>query len=284
MSGQEQPSCPVDPSARDAWLRAAAQSTSAQPPHPIPHSPSQSQTGTPASVPFARPKFTNTRTPQLSQDRQTSSIPRSLPSAPTDISGQPHDRNALIQHGDSSPNAQSENPITSLEGNWIYPSEHQFHSALVRKHGASNAPAEDMIPSIIPIHNAVNERTWKEILDWERVSARPVTAVSVDPREDTKAAMQAAAPQLVSFKGDSQKLTPRARFRGWIGYQAPFDRHDWIVRRLNGEQVEYVIDFYAGKSVPGAGGNMPLSFYLDVRPKLNSFEGCRMRFAKFWGW
>lgn len=61
-----------------------------------------------------------------------------------------------------------------------------------------------------------------------------------------------------------------------------------MVQRCGGEQVEYVLDFYVGKKKknggggsrrgadtgPGAGG---LDFYLDVRPKLNSWEGVRTR-------
>ena len=43
--------------------------------------------------------------------------------------------------------------------------------------------------------------------------------------------------------------------------------------------MEYVIDFYQGKG--GAAGG--LNFYLDVRPKLNSWEGWRMRASRFWG-
>jgi len=69
------------------------------------------------------------------------------------------------------------------------------------------------------------------------------------------------------------------------GYARPFDRHDWVVERC-GVRVEYVIDFYAGKPVAAAGGGkrgekagMP-SFYLDVRPKLNSWEGWRMRVGR----
>ena len=38
-----------------------------------------------------------------------------------------------------------------------------------------------------------------------------------------------------------------------MGYQAPFDRHDWVVDRC-GTRVEYVIDFYAGREA-GGGGN-----------------------------
>ena len=63
-----------------------------------------------------------------------------------------------------------------------------------------------------------------------------------------------------------------------LGYQTPFDRHDWVVDRC-GKQVEYVIDFYEGKSQVGKG----LNFYLDVRPKLNSFEGVKMRVFRIFG-
>lgn len=77
-------------------------------------------------------------------------------------------------------------------------------------------------------------------------------------------------------------LSPRARMKALGGYQAPFDRHDWVVERCSGEKVEYLIDFYQGKgnntATPGG-----LNFYLDVRPKLNSYEGWRMRGARFLG-
>jgi cytochrome c heme-lyase len=76
-----------------------------------------------------------------------------------------------------------------------------------------------------------------------------------------------------------------------MGYQLPFDRHDWVVERCGGERIEYVIDFYQGKSTGGNNGSGlaansgpgKLSFYLDVRPKLNSLEGCIMRFRRFSG-
>jgi cytochrome c heme-lyase len=38
-------------------------------------------------------------------------------------------------------------------------------------------------------------------------------------------------PKLRSFKGAAEKFTPRARFRNWLGYELPFDRHDWIIDR-----------------------------------------------------
>lgn len=73
-------------------------------------------------------------------------------------------------------------------------------------------------------------------------------------------------------------MSPRARLNTLLGYQAPFDRHDWVVDRC-GREVEYVIDFYAGRgtSNPAASDAGKLSFYLDVRPKLNSWEGVKMR-------
>lgn len=140
------------------------------------------------------------------------------------------------------------------------------------------------VASIIPIHNAVNERAWKQILDWEG------KAPSSDP-----GSKKCGGPKLYSFRGlgvDPQFLSPRARINGFLGYQLPFDRHDWVVERCDGERIEYVIDFYQGKStgsngnpagLAGNAGPGKLSFYLDVRPKLNSYEGWKMRFYQYVG-
>lgn len=68
-------------------------------------------------------------------------------------------------------------------------------------------------------------------------------------------------------------MSPKARFNTILGYTPPFDRHDWVVDRC-GTKIEYIIDFYAGKNEGKAG---KLNFYLDVRPKLNSWEGWKMR-------
>lgn len=84
-----------------------------------------------------------------------------------------------------------------------------------------------------------------------------------------------AGPKLHSFAGLSTKMSPKARINTILGYTAPFDRHDWVVDRC-GTTVEYVIDFYAGR--PDAHGRP--SFYLDVRPKLNSWEGVKMRLLR----
>jgi len=135
-----------------------------------------------------------------------------------------------------------------------------FFEAMKRKNHSPNA--SDMA-TVVPIHNAVNERAWSEIKAWEYRFASEQNAACFGPR-------------LRSFSGDSKKWSPRARWNGFWGYEKPFDRHDWVVERCEGQPVEYVIDFYRGK-----GGG--LSFYLDVRPKLNSWEGWRMRVLRTWG-
>lgn len=117
--------------------------------------------------------------------------------------------------------------------------------------------------TVVPIHNAVNERAWKEVKDWEQ-------------RFAAQQNIKCNGPMLRSFSGDAKKLSPKARINGLMGYEEPFDRHDWLVERCEGGAVEYVIDFYKGK-----GGG--LSFYLDVRPKLNSWEGWRMRIGRLIG-
>lgn len=85
-------------------------------------------------------------------------------------------------------------------------------------------------------------------------------------------------PRLYSFTGLSSKMSPKARMNTLLGFTPPFDRHDWVVDRC-GTKVEYVIDFYTGK-VDKLGRP---SFYLDVRPKLNSWEGAKMRASRILG-
>lgn len=238
--------CPVDHKAREAWLKAAQQNSQQQAQHPgVPPKPLQ-------------PKFTNSR---LGTNREVSTIPRGFSNdtaAPPDTAHSPD--KPVIGPPPVSPNAQTADPHTSQNGFWIYPSEEMFFNAMKRK---QYNPAEKDMPSVIPIHNAVNERTWQEILRWEK---------------NQGAFEKCGGPKLVSFKGDSTKITPRARFFNLMGYQLPFDRHDWVVDRC-GTKVEYVIDFYQGKGQTST----PLSFFLDVRPKLNSWEGWRMRIAKTFG-
>lgn len=271
--------CPVDHKAREVWLQQHGNS-----PHP----------STPASTPEQGQQPPAKLQRPLSSDREVSTIPRAgdptagktcpeggkqAPSA--------YASESAASHGCPS-NAESETGRDEATGNWIYPSEKQFFEALMRKGNTPNSTSTaselaTSVASIIPIHNAVNERAWQQILEWER------KAPAADPGSKS-----CGGPKLYSFRGlgvEPQFLSPRARMNGWLGYQRPFDRHDWVVERCGGEQVEYVIDFYQGKTSgtagqPGLTGNAgpgKLSFYLDVRPKLNSYEGWRMRFYRFTG-
>ena len=145
-----------------------------------------------------------------------------------------------------------------------------FFEAMKRK---NYAPQATDMASIVPIHNAVNERAWAEIKRWEN---RFQWSKSANGR--------CGGPRLHSFSGDAKRLSPRARWNMLWGYREPFDRHDWVVERCPGEGgVEYVIDFYEGRGGKGKGGEGMLNFYLDVRPKLNSWEGWKMRVASLMG-
>lgn len=138
-----------------------------------------------------------------------------------------------------------------------------FFDAMKRK--GYDARETDM-KTVVPIHNAVNERAWKEIKEWEE----PYLAQS-----------QCGGPKLESFANKMERMTPTARFNTILGYTAPFDRHDWVIDRC-GTRVDYVIDFYAGRAGAKAKGPGP-SFYLDVRPKFNTWEGCKMRAMRWVG-
>ncbi|MCJ1475213.1 Cytochrome c1 heme lyase [Lambiella insularis] len=233
-------SCPIDPAARIAWLEKNQQArpfTSTAPQTPIPTSAQQSRI---------------LKTRPLASDREVSTIPRADPTVST------------TTPNPSSPKVANNGQETGSDGksgNWIYPSERMFFEAMKRK---NYDPVATDMSTIVPIHNAVNERAWKEIKDWESRYSWS--------REENKSC---GGPRLHSFSGDSKKLSPRARWNSLLGYHKPFDRHDWVVERCPGmSRVEYVIDFYAGKD---DGKGKGLSFYLDVRPKLNSWEGWKMR-------
>ncbi|KAF1946177.1 cytochrome c1 heme lyase [Clathrospora elynae] len=274
MSSNDDPAagCPVDHKTREAWLaQARAQNSNVTSnPHnsPIPAAapaPSHPQTQSPvqascdsSSLDQSTASPAPTSTSILSQlhlgtDREVSTIPRALPSLPPTASPPPTNTRPA--------NSERDTGADKKTGNWIYPSEQMFFDAMRRK--AYDPSAPDM-RTIVPIHNAVNERAWHEIKGWEAGHGSEACG----------------GPKLASFSGLSTSLTPRARWKSLMGYQAPFDRHDWIVDRC-GTKVEYVIDFYAGRDEKKEG--KALNFYLDVRPKLNSFEGVKMRFLKFWG-
>lgn len=180
----------------------------------------------------------------------------------------------------SSKPLSTEREVSSIpkaqDGKWVYPSEAQFFSAMQRKN--HNPQAADM-KTVVPIHNAVNERAWGEILKWEF----------------GRGGDACGGVSLVNFKGKPGERSLKAHWRTLLGYvkceayfvspftflssyAPPFDRHDWVIDRC-GTPMRYIIDFYTGHN-PGS-PNSNLSFFLDVRPALDSWESVKMRTERF---
>lgn len=178
--------CPVDESTRLKWL--ATQKTS-----PSPLSPSSNPTTT------TPPRIRSQQQPlPLPTDRITSSIPRqSLDILPTlspgsDLSSyatpSPSTTTTSAAPSSSTHASSSTDPNSS---NWVYPSEAQFYAAMERKN--HNPNPEDM-KTIVPIHNAVNERAWKEVLEWEK----------------GRGGEGCGGVKLVTFKGTPGRLNPKS--------------------------------------------------------------------------
>eukprot|EP00128_Syssomonas_multiformis_P017114 Colp12_sorted_trinity150504_noHs@222 len=126
-----------------------------------------------------------------------------------------------------------------------------FYNAMRRKgfkHTEEELSPEDMM-HIIRIHNHNNELAWREVLKWEAMHAE-----------------ECGKPTLLRFYGQAKNFSPRARIRQLMGYELPFDRHDWFVDRC-GKEVRYIIDYYdGGEADPETGAHI----ILDVRPAFDS--------------
>ncbi|XP_028822435.1 holocytochrome c-type synthase [Denticeps clupeoides] len=157
-------------------------------------------------------------------------------------------------------------PRSGTDKNWVYPSEQMFWNAMLRK--GWRWKEDDLNPRdmshIIKIHNQNNEQAWHEILKWEAMHAHECPC----------------GPTLKRFGGKAKEYSPRARIRHWMGYELPFDRHDWIVDRC-GKEVRYVIDYYDGD----LDKNTYQFSILDVRPAFDSLGAVwdRMKVA-WWRW
>lgn len=141
--------------------------------------------------------------------------------------------------------------------NWVYPSEQMFWNAMIKKGWKWNEEdiKKEHMEHIIKIHNANNENAWNEILKWEKFTQT-----------------YCHSPKLLKFSGKASEFSPRARLRMLFGYQAPFDRHDWIIDRC-GTPVRYIIDYYdVGNEYENG-----KFIYLDVRPAYDSFESIIVR-------
>lgn len=86
----------------------------------------------------------------------------------------------------------------AADGNWVYPSEAQFFAAMARKN--HDPKAADM-KTIVPIHNAVNERAWAEVMRWEA----------------GRGGEACGGVKLVNFKGKPGEKSIRARWKMLLG-------------------------------------------------------------------
>lgn len=204
---------------------------------------------------------------------------RIISSIPRDTEIQPENKCPHLKETQSPQSTQSSSSSSesSSNSNWVYPSPKMFWEAMNRK-GTLPSHLKDPeaqgtkeeLDWIVTIHNVVNEQCWQEICKWEKF------------RRDgcaSKTAMESNEIKLQRFLGRPDDLSPRAWIKSTIlGYKKPFDRHDWYVKRTPDEAPRrYVIDFYAGKDDK----NEAASFYLDVRPALDSFDSLSVRIRKF---
>lgn len=122
---------------------------------------------------------------------------------------------------------------------------------------------------IIKIHNANNEQAWLEVLKWEALHCHEC----MNPKLVLKllsfyfGVFTCKCFRLKSFGGKATQYSPRARIRQLLGYELPFDRHDWIVDRC-GKDVRYIIDYYDG----GELNNKYQFAILDVRPAMDRYN------------
>lgn len=149
-----------------------------------------------------------------------------------------------------------------------------FYNALARK-GKLGDTSEEEMGSVVALHNNMNEKTWKKVLEWEEA-----TATSVFPLTGLSEATEQNPPKLLKFQGRPKDLSPKAWMKHtFLGHPLPFDRHDWTILRSNGGVVRYVIDYYFDEARAREESNSGTprmddlsatpSLLVDVRPALD---------------
>ena len=119
--------------------------------------------------------------------------------------------------------------------------------------GCWGSQCQTCLISFAQIHNTNNENAWGEVLKWERFH------MAECPEPQVRSIcywswyfgigrvwhfyLKFLLRQLKSFGGKAKDYSPRARLRGMLGYQMPFDRYLLIC--LN---VRWNICWYAGIS------------------------------------
>jgi cytochrome c heme-lyase len=154
--------------------------------------------------------------------------------------------------------------IPSRDGKWMYPSPVQFYKNSVAK--GHELDPNDM-NTVVSIHNAVNEETWRRIVKIENTYHSQECP---------------GGPTLVRFVGKPTEPSMKARVMHWIGgYVMPFDRHEWTIDRCGTGLYKYHVDFYDGSLQQ----QDKVNIYLDVRPSLDNinsvYDRVRILFNSF---
>lgn len=122
---------------------------------------------------------------------------------------------------------------------WTYPSPQMFYNSLVRKNKLDDTKESD-IPTVVALHNNMNEKTWAKVLEWE--------ALLSDQNNNNNAKNNGI--KLSRFMGRPSDLSPKARFKNlFFSHPLPFDRHDWTILRPDGTEGRYIIDYYHDESL-----------------------------------
>merc|ERR1712194_490761 len=149
-------------------------------------------------------------------------------------------------------------PKTGEKKNWVYPSPQQFYNAIRRRGKVEeddHLEESGLMNTVVFAHNVTNERTWEEIIEWERKLHWH----------------RCKEPTLLSFVGKSDDPSWRAWWAMKFGGHAVFDRHDWTIDRCGLERVRYVIDYYDDPNVKEDPYGLQIS--LVTRPAItDSFQ------------
>jgi cytochrome c heme-lyase len=208
----------------------------------------------------------------LSTHRATSSIPRGgILATETPL---PHHQPKTGGPASSSESCTSTNlaqadtsTSSQLPQKWVYPSEQQVFNAMKRK--GWEGIEETSIPSFLQIHNSVNERSWRQLCEWERGTAAPNDIT------------------LVRFQGRPKTMSPKAWMLSTFGLSPePFDRHDWYIDNGIDHEKRYVLDFYMyDREHSASNSNINKSMIMprveiDVRPALDSPQAAVARLQR----
>lgn len=156
-----------------------------------------------------------------------------------------------------------------------------FYNALARKGKLNdNNEEQDMMETVVALHNDMNETSWRKVLQWE--------AVVVGKKNEKEISNET---KLLKFQGRPSDLSPKAWCKHYLlGHPLPFDRHDWVVLRADGTTARYVLDYYYNEIEEDDGDTNTSSsinpspsssqtLLVDVRPALDGISPLVQRCA-----